>query len=272
MNKSQIIALYNQDQRIDIEFPGMRREVTPDVVRYIDLSDSGGGLILYCRLDETNAGEVIGEQETYFEGIGQDFEWKVYDFDSPPDLKERLESRGFIVEEAERIMVLDLEDAPEILWQPVSRTLQRITTPEKVADVLNVEGQVWDDDFSSLGNYLRGALRNYPDQMSVYVAYVDGQPVSTAWIFFPRHSQFASLWGGSTVNGYRRQGLYTALLAVRAQEARARQVRYLTVDASAMSYPILQKYGFELIAYSYPCKWKIKSQRIVPNIGSLNPD
>jgi hypothetical protein len=96
--------------------------------------------------------------------------------------------------------------------------------------------------------------------MSVYVAYIDELPVSAAWIYFPKNSQFASLWGGSTVSGFRKQGLYTALLAVRVQEAKARQVRYLTVDASDMSRPILEKFGFEMIAYSYPCKWKLKSQ------------
>ena len=95
--------------------------------------------------------------------------------------------------------------------------------------------------------------------MSVYVAYIDDQPASAAWTYFPKHSQFASLWGGSTLQNFRKLGLYTGLLAVRAQEAKARQVRYLTVDASEMSRPILEKYGFEMITYSYPCKWKRKS-------------
>ena len=131
--------------------------------------------------------------------------------------------------------------------------------PEKISDVLTVEQQVWNEDFSSLGHYLEAALSNYPEQMSVYVAYMDEQPASTAWTYFPKHSQFASLWGGSTVSGFRKQGLYTALLAVRAQEAKARRVRYLTVDASDMSRSILEKFGFEMIAYSYPCKWKLKS-------------
>jgi hypothetical protein len=97
--------------------------------------------------------------------------------------------------------------------------------------------------------------------MSVYVAYIDEQPVSAAWIYFPEHSQFASLWGGSTISGFRKQGLNTALLAVRAQEAKTHQVRYLTVDASVTSRPILEKFGFEMIAYSYPCKWKLKSRK-----------
>jgi hypothetical protein len=238
----------------------VRREVTPNVVRLIDTTDAEEGAIIYSQLNEANADEIIREQVTYFEGIRQNFEWKVYDYDRPPDLKERLASFGFIVEEAEAIMVLDLEAAPEMLWQPVRHNLERIIDPEKVSDVMTVEGQVWNEDFSRLGHYLGGALSQYPEQMSVYVAYIDGQPVSTAWVYFPKNSQFASLWGGSTLSGFRKRGLYTALLAVRAQEAKARQVRYLTVDASPMSRPILEKFGFEMIAYSYPCKWKIKPQ------------
>ena len=119
MNRSQMIALYDQDQRKDVEYPGMRREVTPKVVRHIDTSDNGEGLITYSQLNEANAEDTIREQVNYFESIGQDFEWKVYDYDEPSELKERLGSYGFIVEEAEALVVLDLEDAPAILWQPV---------------------------------------------------------------------------------------------------------------------------------------------------------
>lgn len=244
----------------------MRREVTPTVVRHVNTSGSGDGAIIFSQLDEANAEDTIREQVRYFEGIGQDFEWKVYDHDAPSGLKERLQSHGFTVEEAEAIMVLDLEEAPAILWQPIHRDVKRIMAPEQLADVLAVERQVWDEDFSGLGNYLGNALSNYPEQMSVYVAYIDGRPASTAWIYFPEHSQFASLWGGSTLSGFRKQGLYTGLLAVRAQEAKARQVRYLTVDASPMSRSTLEKFGFELIACSYPCKWKRGSRRTGPGV------
>jgi hypothetical protein len=159
------------------------------------------------------------------------------------------------------LMVLDLAEAPEILWQPVLHNVQRIKDPERLGEILSIESQVWNEDFSGLGDYLREALNKVPDQMSVYVAYMDGQPVSTAWIYFPVHSQFGSLWGGASLSGYRRQGLYTALLAVRAQEAKTRQVRFLTVDASPMSRPILEKFGFTMIAYTYPCKWKARFQK-----------
>jgi hypothetical protein len=45
------------------------------------------------------------------------------------------------------------------------------------------------------------------------------------------------------------------LLAARAQEARARGFSLLTVDASPMSRPILEKHGFQHLATSTPCKW-----------------
>ena len=256
MKTSETIRLYDQDQRNDIEYPDTRREVTPSIVRHVNTSGTGQGYVIYSQLREDNVEQEIGEQIRYFESQGQDFEWKVFSHDRPSDLKERLAAHGFTVEEEEAILVLDLEEAPSILWQPVAQSVRRIVDPEQVVDVCRVEEQVWNEDFSWLSRYLREALRVYPDQMSVYVAYVDEKPASAAWTYFPKRSRFASLWGGSTLEDFRKQGLYTALLAVRTQEARKRGIRFLTVDASPMSRPILEKFGFGLIAYSYPCKWK----------------
>lgn len=258
MNKAQLIALYNQDQRIDITFPGMRREITPEVVRHVDTSEINDGMVIYSQLTEANADRVIREQMQYFERIGQDFEWKVYDYDQPSGLVDRLSGFGFEIEDAEAVEVLDLAAAPDIFWQPLRHDIRRITNPEQLVDVQAIEQQVWDEDASWVEYLLGEALRQYPDQMSIYVAYVDDQPASAAWIFFPNGSQFASLFGGATISRYRSQGLYTALLAVRAQEARTRKVHFLTVDAMSMSRPILEKLGFEAIALANPCKWRCR--------------
>jgi hypothetical protein len=134
---------------MNIEYPDMCRDVTPDVVRHVDTSGTGEGAVIFGQLNEASAEDRIREQVLYFESLGRDFEWKVYDYDQPPDLKERLGSLGFIIGEAETILVLDLEDAPQILWQPVPHNIQRITDPEKTVDVLSVEQQVWYGDFSS---------------------------------------------------------------------------------------------------------------------------
>jgi GNAT superfamily N-acetyltransferase len=69
--------------------------------------------------------------------------------------------------------------------------------------------------------------------------------------FYPGR-QFAELYGGSTVEEYRGRGLYSGLVRARAQEARARGVRFLAVDTSPMSRPILEKAGFTFLAHTQP--------------------
>jgi len=257
VNQDQIIELYTRDQRIDVQYPTVRREAAGKVVRLVHSEADGEGAVIYSRLDEAEVEAAIGEQIAYFEGLGQSFEWKAYDYDTPPDLKDRLAARGFEVEDADAIMVLDLAEAPGALFEPVSQAVQRIGDPARLADVKSVEEAVWGEDFGELMRNLAWTLTEHPERLSVYVAYLDGAPVSSAWVFFPAGSRFASLWGGSTLSEYRGRGLYTALLAARAREARGRGAGYLTVDASPMSRPILEKFGFEMIAYAYACKWKV---------------
>lgn len=258
MDINPIVALYTQDQRIDITYPGMRREVVGEIIRLVHTKkEEGDGAVIYSRLDETEVEETMREQIAYFESIEQDFEWKVYDYDTPPDLKERLAARGFEVEDPDAIMVLDLEEVPEPLLQPVAHWVKRITGPEGIKDVMAVEEAVWDGDYDDLGRFLARTLAEHPRLLSVYVAYIDEKPVSAGWTIYPEGSVFGSLWGGSTLSEYRGRGLYTALLAIRAQEARKRRVRFLTVDASPMSRPILEKFGFQVIAHAQACKWKV---------------
>ena len=256
MNTRQILALYDQEQRRDIEYPDARREVAPPVIREIDHAGERS-FISYSQLEGQDVNRVIDEQIRYFESLGHDFEWKVFSHDYPADLKERLAARGFEIEEEETILVLDLQNAPDKLLEPVPPNVRRIVDPAGIDDVLLVETTVWNEAMSWLGDRLRHALRNIPEYLSVYVAYVDDRPVSSAWIMFPK-GHFAGLWGGSTLEAYRGQGLYTALLAVRVQEARSRGVRYLTIDASPMSRPIVEKFGFQVIAMSTPCVWYVK--------------
>lgn len=256
-NSAEILALFDEDQRKHVEFPGLRREIADHVIRHVDLSDTPQGLITFSDLNEESADRVIREQMDYFSRLGQGFEWKLYDYDRPANLRDRLRALGFQIEEAESIMVLDLTRASKKLWDVQWPEVQRIDDIERIADVLSVENRVWGEDFSGLGDYLRNALQGVPDRVSIYVAYADGQPVSAAWVLFSPHGQFGSLWGGSTLIDYRKRGIYSSLLAVRAREARDRGVRFLTVDASEMSRPILEKQGFEKIAVSYPCKWTL---------------
>lgn len=260
MNEDALLALYDQEQRFDVVFPGFRREVAGSVVRYIDETPSGdANFVLYSQLTEANAGQVIQEQLDYFGGNGRSFEWKLYTHDTPPDLRQRLETHGFTIGEEEAIMALDLTQAPEVLLQPSNINIRRLTEPTEVAQVIAIEESVWGGDRSSWGDRLATEMRENPEFLSIYIAYIDDDPACAGWLNFSPDSQFASLWGGSTQTQYRKRGLYTAVLAARVQEAIQRGYRFLTIDASPMSRPIVTKHGFQLLTLSYECKWEPKT-------------
>ncbi|MBE7550414.1 MAG: GNAT family N-acetyltransferase [Anaerolineales bacterium] len=259
MNVEQILALFDQEQRRDVEFSDVRREVTPTVVRQVGLYHPESAII-YSSLTPDNVEAAIRAEIAYFDHLGHELEWKVYAHDTPSDLKDRLLTHGFEAEEPEALVVLDLESGPVALFQPVSHDVRRITNPDNLGDLAVVHEGVWQEDFTILHERLAYDLQQNPEDIGVYAAYVDGLPVSSAWIYFHEGSQFASLWGGSTLPAYRKRGLYSALLAVRAQEAHRRGVRFLTVDASPMSRPILQFFGFQWLTTIYPCKWQGKQR------------
>ncbi len=252
---SEIHKLYDRQQRIEIEYSGVRREVTPHTIRQIE-QHGNHSTVIYSQLDETNAEQVIRDEIAYFKSLGIDgWEWKLFDYDQPADLKDRLIAHGFVPDDAEAALVLDLAAIPPTLTQSVTHDVRRITDQAGLADVRAITRAVWgeDDDDDWMIDTLAATLRDAPDEMSVYVAYVDGVPASYGRIDFHENSDFAGLWGGSTLPEYRQRGLYTALVAVRAQEAIQRGKRYLTIDATPMSRAVLEKFGFTLLAYTYPC-------------------
>ena len=253
MNRNELLALYDRNERRDALIPGFRREQTPLIVRHI--SADGGGMLVYSHLTADNADAVIAAEIAYWRELGNGFEWKLYSHDQPADLGERLAAHGFSAGEDEAIMALDLAALPAPLAQTPPITIRRITDPNELDDVRTVEAAVWQRDASAWSDRLATQLRATPDFISVYVAYVDAVPVCAARINFPANSPFASLWGGATLPAYRGRGIYTALVAVRAQEAVQRGYRFLTIDASAMSRPIVAKYGFQLLTMSQPCDW-----------------
>lgn len=254
ITSSTFIELFNREQRVNIIAPDARREVDGTVIRHVSNLPGGGSFVLFSALDEISVDTAIQRQVDYFRGIGESFEWKVYSFDTPADLHERLARHGFSIGEEEKILVLDMENVPAALLAPPRHTVKKITTVETLEDVFVVERKVWAQKTGRISEFLRAALTDFPDEMSIYVAYEDGNPASAGWIDFSPNSQFAGLWGGSTVPKYRRRGVYRALLAARVQEARARGRRYITVDASPMSRPILERLGFQCIGSTWPCE------------------
>lgn len=260
MNTPEILALFDQEQRREITYPNVKREVFPHLIRLID-DNSKRGVIIYSRLTEEVIDRVIKGQIDHFGEMGYGLEWKVFDHDPLADqLKTHLQAHDFQWEESEALMLLDINHPPDILRQVPPHDIRELTDPDQVAWVQAIEEQVWEENFDDLAARLRREITETPDRIKIYVAFVDDQPVSAAWIDFSSPN-FAGLWGGSTLAAYRGKGIYTALVAVRLQAALQRGVRFLYVDASSMSRPILEKLGFNFFGFSYPCEWTPETER-----------
>lgn len=253
-----LLALYDADERFSATYDDTRREEVSGLVRHVDLISTSSAVI-YSRLTPDTVDAAIAEQVAYFSALGHDFEWKAYAHDQPPDLTERLAAHGFVAEETESVLVLDLKTTRPA---PEARTrVRRITRRDELGDVVKVKGRVYTKDINDLVERLTHELEHTPDDIGVYVAELDGTPAACGWIRFPRSSAFASLWGGATVPEARNRGLYTDLLNVRVQEAIRRGFRYLTIDAGSMSRPIVEKHGFQVLTFATACVWSTRASR-----------
>jgi GNAT superfamily N-acetyltransferase len=261
MHHQQIRQIYDRYIRQEAEYPNFTREELPGIIRLAPQGGDERGFIAFTRLDEGNVQAVIEAQIAYFEKLGVGFEWKLYDYDTPTGLKGRLAQRGFEIGEDEAILFFDLEALPDQMRLPVQADVRRLEPGNPLDDILTIENEVWGTDHSSLVGHLKRTLDEHSELISIYVAYVDGAPASAGWIEFYPGKPVAGLWGGSTRAVFRGKGLYKALLASRAQEALQRGVSYLTVDASPMSRPILERLGFQLVAISNPCTWQVKHEK-----------
>jgi len=254
MNIEDILAFYDKEMRRELEIHKGHREILPELIRHIYDDPGRNSFIVYNCVTEANAEQVIEREINYFRELNRRLEWKAYQHDPLPDLYSRLETNGFTIEEEpDYIMALDLKESPTVLLESVTADVRQIFDPADLDDVMAIEEPVWDTDFSWLKKELGMVLQERPDELAVYVAYVEGKPASSGWAYFHPGTHFASMWGGSTLPDYRKMGLYTALVACRVQEAIKRGYRFLTIDAGSMSRPIVARQGFRLLTTAYEC-------------------
>ena len=254
MNKNNLLVRYDKDLRLRIMYPEARKEITKDVVRIIR-NAPGMNVVTFTFANESKLDRVIDREVDYFLPMNQPFTWKVYDHDLLPSLKDKLTSRGFKADgDPADVMLLDIKKASSDLFRPVRADIRRIDTLEGLKDVIYVLDKVWGGHNTWVNDRLGRHLK-VPGYLSVYAAYVEDQPASIAWTYFPR-GHFATLFAGSTISEYRRQGLYTNLLATRLKEIRERGYRFAVVETGAMSKPIVAKHGFQQLTTVYDYEWK----------------
>jgi GNAT superfamily N-acetyltransferase len=251
LNAIDTLALYDQTMRYAVSEPDAERQEDEPVVRLINHSEQRIAVV-YSALSASNADAAIEREQGIAYGLGYHLEWKHYRHDQPADLGERLLAHGFVAEDAEAFMVLDLAQVPVALASEAVQDVRKLTDPAELADTLPVFAYLWGNNEHWLANMLINIVQKHPEQLSIYVAYVEEQPASVAWLRMNEGKPFAGLYGGSTREQFRKRGLYSALVLARATEAIQRGYRYLTIDALPTSRPIVEKFGFVELSVTTP--------------------
>lgn len=198
---------------------------------------------------------LIAGQRDYFAGRGEAVEWKTRAHDLPAGLEVRLLAAGFMPEDRETVMVGETATMAVEPVVPEGVRLRQVSGRGDLERIADMKSEVWGADYDWVAGDLHDRLSSDPENLVVFVAEASGVVVSAAWLEINPGTDFAGLWGGSTLPAWRGRGIYKALVAARAQVAAARGVKYLQVDASADSEPILQRLGFRAITTTTPFVW-----------------
>jgi hypothetical protein len=221
---------------------------------------SRAAFIGYADLDEGTADQAIAEQVAYFADLGGRSEWKLYGHDRPADLGARLEAAGLLPEDTEALVVGTTDEVIAALdgaASPPGVTIRTADGDDDYARIATMHGEVWGKDYSWFGPELAAEKAAAPELMDVYIAEADGVVVSSGWIRYVPGTDFAGLWGGSTLAEWRRKGIYRSLVDIRARRAHERGYRFLQVDASPNSEPILARLGLIKLTWTRPYVWPV---------------
>ena len=241
MDHAAILALYDAETRADPPaMPGYEHVWAEGVLRTLGAHNFIG----WWTLDAPETVAAVAREAAFFRDKG--VQWKVFDHDGPPNLSAALAAAGFQEEDVETFLVLDMQAISAAAEPPLGFTVREVKDSAGIADLMAVSAAA----FGREGHWSEAQVdaligRLGHPSLAAFVAYDGGVPVSSGRLELAPGKAFASLYGGGTRPDYQGRGVYRALVAARAAEARRRGHRFLTVDARETSRPILERIGFQ---------------------------
>ncbi|MFO1141935.1 MAG: hypothetical protein U1E59_05995 [Amaricoccus sp.] len=251
MDSARALALFDRQIRQGLPGAPPAERVDGDHVRVVG-ADGDWATVVWSDLDATTADAAIAGQVALYAPLGADFEWKLYAHDPPPDLARRLRAAGFQAQPEEALLVADASALPVATALPDGVALVPVEDAAGIRLMVRASEAAFGTDHSAMERRLLAGFATDPLAMAAVVAMADGVPVCAGRIEFHRGTDFASLWGGGTAPAWRGRGIYRAVVAHRARLALDRGHRYLQVDASPDSQPILSRMGFMRLGTTTP--------------------
>jgi GNAT superfamily N-acetyltransferase len=256
----ELRAAYDDQLRTDAEMAG-----ATEVVRHGPLLWAvfgHGGFVSYRDLDGADGEDLDALIDATVRHYRDDtevasFEWKTRGHDLPADLGERLVAHGLVAEPVETVMIgeasllaVDVPLDPEVV-------VRRIEPGPGAAGDLTRMIAAQDSVFGTgRGPSVASSLAELEaGTAEFWVAEVDGRVVCAGRLTPVPGTDFAGIWGGSTLPDFRGRGIYRALVAARARGALDRGIRYINSDCTDMSRPILERSGLRPVTTTTPYVW-----------------
>ena len=256
MKSAELLALYDDTMRRNVQIAGCAREITPLVTRCTTTTGSQR-YIMWHDFSESGVTASVDAELAAVRGHAKVLMWKLYGHDSTHnELREKLISRGCEENDHYTLMATPVHALIDALAATQKNALPDLSVRELVtAKDLDAYQNIWDDVWPDAPNarYVndyRALIERQEPGVAFFAGFAGSSefgsdnPVTSGYMFHAPGAPFALLCGGTTKAAWRRQHAYTRMLAVRAQAALERGASYLAVEASPESKPILERLGF----------------------------
>ncbi|MEM9490022.1 MAG: GNAT family N-acetyltransferase [Myxococcota bacterium] len=234
----------------DTRHTPLQRDFVGRYTLHCELSETdsphpGANTVRVARLGASDADAHIAAIIEHFRRQNHGFQWIVGFGDSPADLGQRLLAHGMV--HAGDVALLIRSDLSTETIPNNSQVSIDVVDPDDddtLAEMLYLLGRSFQWPADRVAQFRGGWSQHMRERRNelTYVARLDGRIVAMA--SWASKAGLALLSGGATLPEFRGQGIYSTLLRRRLDDARARGLTLVAVEAQPMSRRILQRYGF----------------------------
>jgi hypothetical protein len=255
-----LLRAYDEQLRTDAETPGAVSVARRGPSRLATFA-GGRGFVTYRDLGGAGVDEIarlVAEASRHYRadpGIER-VEWKTRGHDHVPGLHAALVGSGFVPGRPESIMIGDVASLVSEVSLPEGVALRRVTAEADVRAMAAMQDEAFGDPVSerSAAALLRRLALD--DGMELWVAEAGGWMVSAGRLEPVAGTDFAGIWGGATLEGWRGRGIYRAVTAARARSALALGKKLIHSDSTEYSRPILERSGLVRVSTTTPYAWR----------------
>ncbi|MBI1801929.1 MAG: GNAT family N-acetyltransferase [Chloroflexi bacterium] len=251
---------YSGDNRLLI-WPGVSVRETPDFAQVeSDDPHPGSNRLFSARWSADEADARIEQVIAHFRARNCGFCWHVGPYDTPSDLRVRLEQHGCALAGDQALMArVGLDDLSDI---PVNPDVEVVALDgaddEAIEATLRITAVAFRWTHEQLDKRRPGWVEVVKNptlrrEETVYLARLRGQPVAEAHLAWRVGTAY--LAGAATLPEARGQRLYSTLLRRRLEHARAQGYQIAAINAEPMSRRIVSRYGFQTYGMYYLYGW-----------------